>query len=279
MNAERLATLFGAGMAAAVNPCGFALLPAYLSYYLGMTDDAPDRTRRPPAIGAVVVGASMTAGFLIVFALVGIVWSSISSTVAEHLPWVTVAMGLALIVMGGFMVSGRQPTVRLPKMRGGAGDGTVGSMVVFGMAYAVASLSCTIPLFVGAMGLSFDASFLDGVVGFMVYGLGMGAVVTLLTVAVALAKTGFVASLRRLLPHMTRIAGVLVIVAGVIVAFYGWSETRATMPGFARWLLDRQSDVSSLITRVGAVRLGLIILVLISGAVAASAVLRRPAQE
>jgi cytochrome c biogenesis protein CcdA len=26
---------FGAGMIAAVNPCGFAMLPAYLSLYLG----------------------------------------------------------------------------------------------------------------------------------------------------------------------------------------------------------------------------------------------------
>ena len=36
MNSTRLLFAFSVGMAAAINPCGFALLPAYLSYYLGL---------------------------------------------------------------------------------------------------------------------------------------------------------------------------------------------------------------------------------------------------
>ena len=31
-----LALAFSAGMIATVNPCGFAMLPAYLSYFLGL---------------------------------------------------------------------------------------------------------------------------------------------------------------------------------------------------------------------------------------------------
>ena len=34
----RLALAFSAGMVATVNPCGFALLPAYLSYFLGLEE-------------------------------------------------------------------------------------------------------------------------------------------------------------------------------------------------------------------------------------------------
>ena len=41
-----LAIAFGAGMLATVNPCGFAMLPAYLGYFLGL-EDARTRTRRP----------------------------------------------------------------------------------------------------------------------------------------------------------------------------------------------------------------------------------------
>ncbi len=36
-----------AGMAATVNPCGFALLPAYLSAFIGLDDDDAGGTRRP----------------------------------------------------------------------------------------------------------------------------------------------------------------------------------------------------------------------------------------
>ena len=35
---------FGTGMLAAVNPCGFALLPAYISFFLGDTGEGFDES-------------------------------------------------------------------------------------------------------------------------------------------------------------------------------------------------------------------------------------------
>ncbi len=278
MTAQRLATVFAAGMAATVNPCGFALLPAYLAFYLGMTDDSPadGRARSLPApIRAVKVGLSMTAGFLVVFGAIGVVWSSISATVAEHLPWVSVAMGVALMGLGVAMLAGFQPTVALPKMAVGKGDAQARSMFLFGMSYAVASLSCTIPLFVGVLGLSFDESFLSGLVNFATYGLGMGALVTVLTLAVALARTGLVTALRRALGWMTRISGALVLVGGALVAYYGWASTRPTASRVQQWLYDVQGDVTSWITSVGPLRVGLMCAVVVGGAVAIGVVLHR----
>jgi cytochrome c biogenesis protein CcdA len=282
VNAQRLATVFAAGMAATVNPCGFALLPAYLAFYLGMTDDAPTRGRStlPAPIRAVKVGLSMTAGFLVVFGAIGVVWSSISSTVAEHLPWVSVAMGVALMVLGAAMLAGFQPTVALPKMAVGKGDVQARSMFLFGMSYAVASLSCTIPLFVGVLGLSFDESFGSGLLSFGTYGLGMGALVTVLTVAVALARTGLVTALRRAIGWMTRVSGALVIVGGALVAYYGWASTRPTASRVQQWLYDVQGGVTSWITDVGPIRVGLMCAAVVLGAVAIGLVLhRRPADR
>lgn len=275
MNAQRLATLFGAGMAATVNPCGFALLPAYLSFYLGMTDDGGTSDRTPAPLQAVKVGLAMSAGFIAVFGVIGVVWSSISSTVAEHLPWVSVAMGVLLVAMGIAMLAGYQPMVSLPKMAVGKGDVQVRSMFLFGMSYAVASLSCTIPLFVGVLGLSFDESFTSGLLGFATYGLGMGALVTVLTLAVALARTGIVTAMRKVLPWMTRISGGLVIVGGLLVAYYGWASTRPTASRVQQWLYDVQGSVTSWISDVGALRVGLMCAVVICGAVAIGTVMRR----
>jgi cytochrome c biogenesis protein CcdA len=269
--------MFTAGMLAAVNPCGFALLPAYLSYYLGMTDDAPVAARRGPVLGAIAVGGAMTAGFLAVFVLIGSIWSSISSWLAPRLPWITIIMGIVLVLMGIALLAGKEPTARLPKLGGTAGSGTIGSMVLFGISYAIASLSCTLPLFVGALGLSFDRSFLDGLASFAAYGLGMGALVTALTVAVALARQGLVRALRRVMTVVGRISGGLLLIAGVIVIGYGWSETRSSGSAFSRWMLDRQAGISSWITHFGALRLALISAVLIGGAVAASIVIRKTA--
>ena len=271
----RLATLFAAGMAATVNPCGFALLPAYLAYYLGMTDDVPAGAprRSSPAARAVLVGAAMTAGFLVVFGTVGLVWSSISSVIAQRLPWVTAVMGVLLVILGIAMILGFQPTARLPKLVVSKGDAQVRSMFLFGISYAIASLSCTIPLFVGLLGASFSDSFWSGLTGFIAYGLGMGALVTVLTVMVAFARDGLISRLRRVMPYITRISGGLLIVAGAIVAWYGWAETRDTAPAFARWLQNVQGSVTGWISDFGAVRIGLICLIIVTAAIALGAAL------
>jgi hypothetical protein len=173
------------------------------------------------------------------------------------------------------MLAGFQPTVALPKMAVGKGDAQVRSMFLFGMSYAVASLSCTIPLFVGVLGLSFDESFGSGVVGFVTYGLGMGALVTVLTLGVALTRTGLVTALRRALPWMTRASGALVMLGGALVAYYGWASTRPTASRVQQWLYDIQGGVTSWIGDVGALRVGLMCAVVIGGAVAVGLVLRR----
>ena len=302
MSGPSPAYAFSLGLVAAVNPCGFALLPAYLSFYLGLdapTDPDPsdqpasesspvgNRHHSSPERGtvlrSVVVGATMTAGFVAVFAVIGAAWSSISSVIGERLPWVTAIMGVALIGLGIAMVAGKQPTLALPKLHVDAGRREIGSMFLFGVSYAVASLSCTIPLFIGTMTTAFDTSFAGGVLSFVMYGLGMGALVTLLTVTVGLARTGLLKALRWSLPYIGRISGVLIIGAGAIVAYYGWAETRQLAldsrgTGFANTLSDAQNHIQVWIEDVGSVRLGLIAAVIIAGSVAISLIRRHGAR-
>ena len=66
---------------------------------------------------------------------------------------------------------------------------------------------------------------------FVVYGLGMGCVVTALTVAVALARDGLVGRLRPALPYVSRASGALLLLAGAYVAWYGWFEVRTLNGG------------------------------------------------
>jgi cytochrome c-type biogenesis protein len=100
-------------------------------------------------------------------------------------------------------------------------------MFLFGISYAVASLSCTIGPFLAVTTSTFRSeSWLTGLGVFIAYGVGMGVVIAILTVAVALAKSGVVQRFRNLLPVMNRIAGGLLVVAGAYVAYYGWYEIR-----------------------------------------------------
>lgn len=212
---------FALGMVALINPCGFALLPAYLGFFLGLDAEDDDQSRLVALNRAQVVGLTMSVGFLAVFALLGLVFAGIGNTIQAN-PWITAIIGSGLVLLGIAMVFGFQPLVKIPKLEKGTGSRSLGSMFLFGVSYAVASLSCTIGLFLGAVGTSSSgARFGERFGGLVSYGLGMGLLASVLTLAVAFGKRGIVARFRQMLPHINRISAVLLIVVGIYVVLYG----------------------------------------------------------
>lgn len=218
---------FGAGAVAAFNPCGFALLPAYLSVFLAVAEDAAP-SRAAAARRALVVAGSVAAGFVLVFGVAGLLISQTAVTVQRYTPWLSVAIGLALVPIGVAIVRGWQPKVRLPvRRRRGEIDGTVASMFSFGISYATVSLSCTIPAFLVSVSTTFESgTLLAGLAVFAAYTAGMATVLGALTLAVATARTGAVNRMRGVLRWVGPASGVLAILAGAYVAYYGWYEIR-----------------------------------------------------
>ena len=263
------------GMVATVNPCGFAMLPAYLSYFLGL-DDSEAAVPRASVARAVRVACAVAAGFLAVFALAGAAVELTSLPVYENVPWISIVIGIGLFALGLAMLFGFELDVRLPRLDRGGRERTVGSMFVFGVSYAIASIGCTLPLFLGAVaGTMTNDSVLGGVMVFAVYGLGMTLVLLALTVGMGLARTSIVHLLGRAQPYIGRVAGGLVALAGAYVAYYGWLEVRLGRTGevpdsnvtdvVAGW----SSDVTQWIDDVGSVRIGVVVTLLLAGTVVA----------
>jgi cytochrome c-type biogenesis protein len=225
-----LALALAAGMLAAVNPCGFALLPAYLSVLI-VGDQSGGRAAQIGRAGALT--AAMTLGFAAVFGMFGLLTAPVADAVARDLPWVSIAVGVILAVLGVLLIAGRQLPAMLPKLgRGPTVTRRVGSMALFGAAYAMASLGCTIGPFLAVVVAAFRAgSIVDGVGLFLAYALGMGLVVGAIALAVALARVSFVRGMRRAAPVLNRIAGGLMALAGFYVAWYGWYELRVLRGG------------------------------------------------
>src|SRR3546814_6399002 len=133
-----LAIAFASGMLATVNPCGFAMLPAYLGFFLGQ--EGGDRDVRASVSRSLGVGLSVSAGFLLVFSIVGLAIYHLSASFDRWTPWATMIIGVGLVVLGIAMVRGYEPVVRLPKLERGGKDRSGQSMFVFGVSYAVASI-------------------------------------------------------------------------------------------------------------------------------------------
>lgn len=214
-----LALALGAGMVAAVNPCGFAMLPAYLA--LVVTSE--QRTTMAAVLRALSATLLMALGFVIVFGVFGLVITPLGTSVQEYMPAVTVLIGAGMAVLGGLMLAGRE--VALPKIGKGAPTARLGSMFGYGLGYAIVSLSCTIGPFLAVTSATFRAgSILTGVAAYVTYGLGMALVVGVLAVSVALAGTAVTTRIRRVLPYVNRIGGAILVLAGLYVAYYGVYE-------------------------------------------------------
>jgi cytochrome c-type biogenesis protein len=214
-----LALAFAAGLVATVNPCGFAMLPAYLSYFMGIEDE--DQSRVGALRGALVVGAIVSSGFLVVFGLAGILITAGFRVVIDVIPWVAIVVGVAVIGLGIALVRGYELKVGLPKAGKAASGRGYRSVFLFGISYAVASLSCTLPVFLTVVATQVTrGSFVSGIATFVAYGAGMAVVLMAVTIAIAVGKQTLIARLRGSARHISRVSGVILIAAGVYIVWF-----------------------------------------------------------
>ena len=216
------------GVVAAFNPCGFALLPAYLT--LIVTDSAESANSRAVALRrAVGFGLAMTLGFLAVFTALGLLFGAVSlslqGSILPYASYVTVAIGVVVtwlgvvaVIKGELRGPGLRMQLRAPRT-------TFWSQVVYGASFAVVSLSCTIGLFLAVVSQALVASNpLGALLPFVIYGVGMGASVVTVSLVAALAGSGVAAALPRKTTLIMRVGGMLMILAGLYVVVFGLAE-------------------------------------------------------
>ncbi len=255
-----LATAFAAGLVATVNPCGFAMLPAYLSYFLG---DDVERSRPAALVRALRVGGLVSAGFVVVFGLAGVLLTAGVQAIIAFLPWLAVAIGVLMIGFGIAVLRGRSPTVVL-----GSGRVNRSSVFAFGVSYAVASLSCTLPIFLSLVAGAFtQTTLLGGATVFVAYAAGMSLVLTAITVTMAFGKDRLVRFVRGSARYVSRISGGILIVAGLFIIWY-WTTILASgsvalgSNPLVRWVDGTSSAITSAIAeRPVAVAAGLLVVV------------------
>lgn len=230
-----LAFAFAAGLVATINPCGFAMLPAYLSYFMGTADTGGATGGSGAGRGSgravgrgLLIGTVVSAGFFLVFGVTGALVTVGIRSVIDYIPWVALAIGVLLALLGAAMLFlGFEIRASVPRIGRGAADRGTGSMFLFGISYALASLSCGLPVFLTVVSsATATRDFLSGFATFLAYGAGMSMLLVVLTLALALAKAALVRRLRRLLPYVNRVSGAVLLVAGVYITGFWVANLR-----------------------------------------------------
>jgi len=219
VNTTAVGYAFTLGLVGVLNPCGFPLLPAYLALFV--TGERVGWRRR--LLRGVQAGGCMSAGFLVVFLLIGVLAASAVTVIMLWMPWLMILIGTGLVAIGIITVSGRTVALHLPALGFQRGRGAA-AMFGFGTSYALSSLSCSLPLFLaGVLGVFTNASFGSGLAAFAAYALGMGLFVTAAGVVTSLAGGTVIERLRPLARILPRVAGAIVLVAGGYLVFY-WAH-------------------------------------------------------
>jgi cytochrome c biogenesis protein CcdA len=218
-----------AGMVAAVNPCGFALLPGYVGYYLA---DRRGMRGWRLARRAVAVSTTVTASFALLFGLAGIISALAASALAASLPWAGAAVGVALIALAGFLAAGRELTLWLAprtaqRLRPATRSRGLAGYAAYGLAYGIASLGCTLPVFLAVVGTSLLQHGLLAATGqFLLFAAGMGIIITVLTLATAWSRGDLTRRARALGRHVGWVSAVILWLAGAYVVYYWLTAAR-----------------------------------------------------
>lgn len=258
------------GVLAAVNPCGFVLLPTYLVFFLG-TREEPNITTGERLRRALIVSSGISLGFLGIFFVIGIISRLFTQWIELNAKYASLAIGVVLLVGGARMLTGWTPKFATPQI-GGADNKTFRATIVYGVSYAVASIGCTIGFLTTAVFGSIALNgFVSGVISILLYGLGMSMLVTALTVSLAFTKTGIVALIKNRLNIIQWLGAILVTLTGVYLVFYWYAaiseeRTASFVSRIERW----QTRVASFLQQQGAFRLAVVLSIVVAMAIFAS---------
>lgn len=218
---------FGAGMVSTVNPCGFVMLPVYLSLYMGAKEGKLTESSRLKRLWkAIWVTGVVTAGFAIFFGVFGAIVSAGGTLLMDAAPWFSLVIGIGLVLLGIWLLLGHHLsvsfTLRISNKISDPRKVSITGFFLFGVAYAITSLGCTLPIFLMVIGSSIaSGDFITGLIQFVSYSLGMGVVLLVLTLGMAFLKEGVVVGrLRSLIPHIQKISGVFIIFAGLYTIYF-----------------------------------------------------------
>ena len=217
---------FSAGVVSAVNPCGFAMLPAYLGLYMSTSIYEKDSTHYGKMIlKGLFIGCCVGLGVLSLFLFVGLITGFALNFIRSIMEWVGLLLGVGLITIGIWLMNGGRLytslTARIGQSIGNPTQISLKGFFLFGVSYGVASLSCTLPIFLSVVGINLDGSSIyDSMMQFALYGAGMGSMILFVTLSMAILKGVMIRYIKLALPYVERIGFFLVVLSGMYIVFY-----------------------------------------------------------
>jgi cytochrome c biogenesis protein CcdA len=213
---------FVAGVFATFNPCGFAMLPAYLS--LAILDAQKLTSRRTQIFKALKFSSLMGVGIVGVFAIFSLVIFPISTSIQKYLPYVTSLLGLLILLFGAALIFKGPVLLKKIWSPNVPPTGSWVTYILYGVTFALGSISCTIGPFLAVTSTALGASLVESLLTYIFYGLGFVATISILAIFTALSKDLLIKKIRGAGGALEKFMGGLMALIGLYLIYFGINE-------------------------------------------------------
>jgi cytochrome c-type biogenesis protein len=217
-----LTIAFVAGVFATFNPCGFAMLPAYLS--LAILDSSDQTSRRNQVVKALKFSGLMGLGIVGIFSLFSLIIFPISTSIQRYLPYVTTLIGLAIIVFGVALIFKGPVLLRKLWSPSVAPTGSCKTYILYGVTFALGSISCTIGPFLAVTSTTLGGTYLQSLLTYVFYGLGFTVTIAILAIATALSRELLIKKIRGAGGVIEKVMGGFMVVVGLYLIYFAIYE-------------------------------------------------------
>ncbi len=219
-----LVLLFTAGVFSAASPCLLPLYPGFIAYLASNSGAIAGRR------AAGLLGLLVLAGVLATMVIVGLVLRLLSLATGPFLLLVIPIVYLAVIGLGVLLLLGRNPFEKMPSARIPLVRNPYGQAFVYGAMLGPVALPCAGPFLFALLAISTGAADTVAQVGrFMVFGLGFGLPLVGLSLLAAARGQALVRWVLNRHDTLERVAGVLLIAAGIYGLVTEWDNIRFTL--------------------------------------------------
>ena len=205
-----LMLVLGAGMLTFLSPCGYLLIPAYISHRLG---------KKVTVLRSVGGGLTAVLGIFIVLGSLGIMIGIVSPFIKSLVPHLTLISGIMIIIMGLCkLINFRISFTGVSKLNSLL---SFGGLLTYGIAYAFAASGCTFPIFLTVILYASLFPGLGGLITMLTYGTGVAIPLIISSVLVSRVDYTNMRSIGNILSKIHAGSAIFIIFAGIyLIAFY-----------------------------------------------------------
>ena len=224
---EGLVVVFGAGLASAASPCLIPLYPAFMAYLTGSAgaEAGTGKARRVSGF----LGLVVLLGLLTSMMAIGLIVVAISAPIGLILGFSIPIIDALLITLGVMLLLGINPFMKIPSIRVPGAKGPLSRAYVYGVFLGPIALPCAGPFLIVTLAISVGAAETIGTLAtFLVFGLGFGLPLVLLSVLARARQDTVVRFLARHHRAIEIVSGLLLIGAGTFDLWINWDSILLT---------------------------------------------------